>query len=1028
VSKGYFSDEELARAIDGESSHFKEQLLWIEQHMPPAMFDEISREHILLLVHNLMGFHLQGYFSHIYLKGRAFVLCLDGPDADLRILRHYGLYGIKNYRTFISDAPPPIEGATSKLRIAAIDFTLLNEDPEAVSCKESMTQDEQDRLYNAVTDASDTVSREAFDDVLGGMNSRFAQSMREERLAIAFRMLFAAQHRDDCQYVVRRNEQWNETDRLVPSLQVIFAWRNAPKHNFFYRLAKMVYRHRLAMVRMSATYIHPYSDQSTLVMSIGLHGIEGEPAWETTDLDDFIQEFATLKYFDDFPQIEATFVDSGLMRGTLALAVRSLAHLCHQSLVHANPDIYRLDAIVEGLCRHPQVTVALGALFELRLDPKRASESEYAKQRKEITTIIETLDTGQEGSDRRRKAILHTALTIIEAILKTNFYVAQKSSIGFRLDPSYMDALPFKREEAFPELPYGIFFIYGHRFISFHIRFKDLSRGGLRTVIPKSREQMVVEQNTVFSECYNLAYTQQKKNKDIPEGGAKAVIFLESLDSLEHEMSIYKRELTWSGTTPEEAEKRIATFRSEQRLQYLYESQRSFIVTLTSLINSDEHGALKEGQILDYLQRPEYIYLGPDENMHNVMIEWIAEYGKKSGYRPGSAYISSKPGAGINHKEYGITSYGVNVYMIEMLSFLDIDPEHQPFTVKMTGGPDGDVAGNQILNLAQFFPETAKLLALVDVSGTIYDPEGLDLTELKRLFNEARPIAAYPVEALHEGAFLLNATVKKEESAYAMKTLLTKREGGQLIEEWLSGSDMNYLLRHNVHQTKADIFIPAGGRPRTLHSGNVTDYLDEEGIPTSRAIVEGANLYLTKEARHFLQEKGVCIIKDSSANKGGVMCSSLEVLAGLLLSDEEFLQNKEELMKEVLAFIKDRSEDEAKLLLQTHSEKGTFLTEISDQISEQINTYTNQLLDYFEEIDLPTDEKDPLNKSLIAYCPPLFTSRYKDRIFDRLPEAHKKAIIACFLASQSVYRKGLEWHPSIVDVIPLLADDPAIFD
>ena len=39
--------------------------------------------------------------------------------------------------------------------------------------------------------------------------------------------------------------------------------------------------------------------------------------------------------------------------------------------------------------------------------------------------------------------------------------------------------------------------------------------------------------------------------------------------------------------------------------------------------------------ILDYWKRPEYLYLGPDENMHDEMIQWIADYSKKYRYRPG---------------------------------------------------------------------------------------------------------------------------------------------------------------------------------------------------------------------------------------------------------------------------------------------------------------------------------------------------------------------------------------------------------
>ena len=117
-----------------------------------------------------------------------------------------------------------------------------------------------------------------------------------------------------------------------------------------------------------------------------------------------------------------------------------------------------------------------------------------------------------------------------------------------------------KLKEKFPEIPYAIFFIKGMFYIGFHIRFKDLSRGGLRTVFPQKMEQMFWERNNVFSECYNLAYTQQKKNKDIPEGGAKGVIFLEPIDRLAAEVLIYKEELKYAGLSDEEIKDHLIKF------------------------------------------------------------------------------------------------------------------------------------------------------------------------------------------------------------------------------------------------------------------------------------------------------------------------------------------------------------------------------------------------------------------------------------------------------------------------------------
>lgn len=47
--------------------------------------------------------------------------------------------------------------------------------------------------------------------------------------------------------------------------------------------------------------------------------------------------------------------------------------------------------------------------------------------------------------------------------------------------------------------------------------------------------------------------------------------------------------------------------------------------------------------------------------------------------------------AGFNHKEFGVTSEGVVVYLdVALRKALKIDPKRDPFSIKLTGGPDGD--------------------------------------------------------------------------------------------------------------------------------------------------------------------------------------------------------------------------------------------------------------------------------------------------------------------------------------------------
>ncbi|MBP9841910.1 MAG: NAD-glutamate dehydrogenase [Simkaniaceae bacterium] len=1010
---------ELEKAITEESALFRKYYLWLEAHMPPKFFKEIPHDHLTLICHNLMGFPMQNFFSQLFLDNCAFVLCLDSPDADLQILKHYNFYGIRNYQTYLSDAPPPFKGIKTKLRLAAIYFSELN--GKTLPAEEALPHVDKERLFKQLQAINPSLTHSEFLEFVCQMNPRFLRSLNEEKLLQAMDVFLRAKTRDHCQYEVSYPPQEADT----PSMQIVFAWKNTPKHQFLYHLAKTIYRHNLSMTRVNATYVDPYSKDSILLMSLGLNGKNGEDARKATDIADFLQELVTLKYFDHSDLIESVFVDTSLLRGNLGNLLRSIISFVHQILVHKDPNLYTVANIEEAYCRHPELTVHLCRLFELKFCPAQKDLSLYDKERTSFLTLVDAIDTGNPSNDQRRINVLKQGLNFIDHVLKTNFYRANKCAHSFRLNPEYLNQVPFNRSEKFPEIPFAIFFIKGMHFIGFHIRFKDLARGGLRTVMPQRTEQMVAERNNVFIECYNLAYTQQKKNKDIPEGGAKAIIFLEPYDRLSSESAIYQRELQGRNLKDEEIALILENFKKEQKLEYLYQTQRAFVHSLLTLINCEDNGVLKAKDIIDYYKKPEYIYLGPDENMHNVMLEWIAEYSKLCGYKPGIAFISSKPGAGINHKAYGVTSYGVNVCMIEALKYLGIDPTTTPFTIKISGGPDGDVAGNQILNLSRLFPNTAKLVALTDISGTIHDPEGLDLPAMVHLFEKGLPIREYPVKLLHNGGFLLDTQTKKEQTAYMQQTLLYRKVENNLIEEWISGNEMNHLMRSNLNQTYADVFIPAGGRPRTLNDQNIQNYLDPLGKPTSLAIIEGANLYLTPEARHFLEDRGVIIIKDSSANKGGVIASSLEVLAGLTLSVEEFLEHKNELMKEFLGIIRQRAEDESKLILQTHHETGDHTTAISDQISLRINTYMYQILDYLTNVSLSNNPDDPLIRCLYNFCPPLLTRLYKERIL-KLPDMHKKAMIACHIASKIVYSKGLGWSPTIVDILPIIVNDPSV--
>lgn len=1020
-------DDKLQEAIKDESQKFEIFYRWIEDHMPPAFFEEVDAEKLRLITHSLMEFPLQDYFSHINIGNQAFCLCLDSPHADLHILNQYQMRRIKNYRSFVSNAKIPSPKISVPLRIAIIGFSEYA--AEIKVTEPLLAKDSQGKVFEDLKTRNPKVTEPEFQALLGQLNASFLRAVPSERLVIALDMFFRAKERDSCQYEIRYNEDL-EGNTKKPSLQVIFAWKGVSNQSFLYKMAKLIHRHNLSIHRVNAINIDPYSGKNILLMSIAIHGITGKSAKEEADMDDFLQELVTLKYFEGMEDVEKIFVESGILRGNLGNLVKTMSYFIHQALVHFDMNAYSFLHVEESLCRHPELIRCLMEAFEYKFHPKNNNMKSYSETLATFLKRVSEIDTGNEPNDIRCKNVLRQASSFIDSTLKTNFYRNNKTAHCFRLDPSHLKTLPYDTQDKFPSLPYAIYFMKGFHFLGFHIRFKDLARGGLRTIIPRSMESMLAERNNVFSECYNLGYTQQKKNKDIPEGGAKGVIFLEPFIHLKEEIEILRKELLVAELKEDEIEKKLKTYSDTKKLEHLHQSQRAYIESFITLLNCNADGTLKAKHIVDYLKKPEYVYLGPDENMHNEMIEWIAEYSKKSEYKPGIAFISSKPSLGINHKEFGVTSSGVNVYMEETLKYLGINPLKDVFTLKMSGGPDGDVAGNQMLNLLRFYPKTARLLTTIDISGTIFDPNGLDLTEIQNLFLKQKPICDYPPEKLSKGGFLLDVRIKRQKEANLYETLCKKNVDGKLTEEWISDNDMNHILRYTVHQTPADIFIPGGGRPKTLNEMNTKEFCDEEGHPSAKAIVEGANLYLTQPARRILEKLGVLIIKDSSANKGGVICSSFEVLSNLCLTPEEFLLEKPHLTKEILAVIENKSKDEALTLLNTHKTSGGFLTDISEQISKQINDYIDKILTFLESETLSKDVNDPLNQILLSYCLPTLREKYADRVLKEVPDIHKKAIIACHVASRIIYRKGLSWAfgkdlPASV-LLPILYKDKEI--
>jgi glutamate dehydrogenase len=315
-------------------------------------------------------------------------------------------------------------------------------------------------------------------------------------------------------------------------------------------------------------------------------------------------------------------------------------------------------------------------------------------------------------------------------------------------------------------------------------------------------------------------------------------------------------------------------------------------------------------------------------------------------------------------------------------------------TKVMTGGPDGDLGSNEILISKD------RILAIVDGSGVLYDPDGINRKELAKLAKTRKMVENFNKSLFSTQGFLVN--IKDRD--------ITLPDGEKI--------DNGLEFRNTFHlnpKFKADIFVPCGGRPSSIHINNWRTYLNDNGEPRFKIIVEGANLFLTQQARLRLEEKGVIIYKDASANKGGVTSSSLEVLASLALTDSEFEEwmcvkkgvipeFRRKYVEEILEIIRENARLEFEVIWKENEAKKIPRSVLSDLISDKIN----QIKDAINKSEL-VENKALLRKAIECCVPPVLIERVGfAKILQRVPANYLKALFASRLAGRYVYEYGLD--------------------
>jgi glutamate dehydrogenase len=526
------------------------------------------------------------------------------------------------------------------------------------------------------------------------------------------------------------------------------------------------------------------------------------------------------------------------------------------------------------------------------------------------------------------------------------------AAMAYRLDGSFLDTA---NKNMYPEAPYAIYMIVGRGFYGFHSRFRDVARGGIRVIRSRNEQVYKVNAARLYEEAYNLAFTQQKKNKDIPEGGSKGTILL------------------------------ATTHQSEEA------SRVCFLSYIDALLDCMRH---QKVGIHSWLPQPELLFFGPDENTANFM-DLGANRAQRRGYPFWKALTTGKSTAlgGIPHDTYGMTTNSVHQFGVGLLEKLGIKEEE--CTKIQTGGPDGDLGSNEILISKD------KTLGIVDGSGVLYDPNGLDRPELVRLAQNRVPVANFTRGKLSAQGFMV-----------LINDLDVTLPDGTKIA---SGVD----LRDTFHLSKyaaADLFVPCGGRPNAVHAGNVKQLFRPDGSAKFKFVVEGANLFFTTDARRVLEAAGVKLFKDASTNKGGVTSSSMEVFASLAMSPEDHdahmcvpvgqdpPQFYKAYVEDILKVIRYNADCEFKVIWE-EMQKGRSSMESTDRLSGKINFLTDTI---FRDLSESSD-KVIIQKVLKMCIPKSLADKVGlDNIWKATPRNYLMAMVATNLAAKYVYENGME--------------------
>ena len=222
-------------------------------------------------------------------------------------------------------------------------------------------------------------------------------------------------------------------------------------------------------------------------------------------------------------------------------------------------------------------------------------------------------------------------------------------------------------------------------------------------------------------------------------------------------------------------------------------------------------------EIIDLIG-PEKDVPAPDVNTNDQVMAWVMDtYSMHVGHTA-TAVVTGKPiemGGSLGRRE--ATGRGVMIVTREAAKHLGVDIQRATVAVQGFGNV-GSVSADLLAKIG------AKIVAVTDWKGGVYNPKGLDVAQLIEYAREHRTVGGFP--------------------------------GG------------DHLTNDQLWSLDVDILIPAA----------LENQITMENAPKIKAkiVTEGANGPTTPDAHRYLHEGGVFVIPDILANSGGVTTSYFE--------------------------------------------------------------------------------------------------------------------------------------------------------